>query len=225
MGWVYVIIGGLITVFTAILVEWLRKPSLEISIANQVNVDYSKSVFSRPANHAIYLGVMVRNKALPSWARWLSRDASTNCYGIISFHQLDGKDVFEHTMRARWSETPEPLPTIGIIGGKPAILTSQTMLYPPSHMTIPAGELEKLDVAAHFDNDSESYGWSNDNYFSNPIWRNPNWKLNQGNYIVKIKLISSGETNIRLFRLINDISTNNFRLENSKSEDGKLLSK
>jgi hypothetical protein len=48
-------------------------------------------------------------------------------------------------------------------------------------------EAQRLDVAAKFNYESNVYGWSNEEYFSNPVWRNPAWALRPGRYLVKVQ--------------------------------------
>jgi hypothetical protein len=86
-------------------------------------------------------------------------------------------------------------------------LASRVDVYP--------GETERLDIVGKFDNDSECYGWSNESYFSNPAWRNPNRQLQSGRYLVHVIIVSSGERHTGVFRLINDVPRQDFRLEHA----------
>ena len=81
------------------------------------------------------------------------------------------------------------------------------------------GEKERLDVAARFDTASECYGWSNESYFSDPVWRNERWKLQNQRYFVKITIVTSGEKVTKIFRLINDVSRQDFRIEPALKTD------
>ena len=86
-------------------------------------------------------------------------------------------------------------------------------------MDVYPGESQRLDVAAKFDNEAECYGWSNESYFSNPVWRNPDWTLPSGRYLVKGTVISSGEKCTGVYRLVNDVPQSDFRLEEAMPED------
>lgn len=79
------------------------------------------------------------------------------------------------------------------------------------------GEEEIFDVAARFDDEPDCYGWNNDAYFFE--WRNPYWKLERGRYLVKVKIVSSGQKCVGIFRLLNELSCNEFRLESSTTQD------
>jgi hypothetical protein len=80
-------------------------------------------------------------------------------------------------MDGRWASTPE-LPHIS----SDVILK----LLRPDPVTISVGESEYLDVITKYEKDKEAYGWNNAAYFNN--WRTPNYKLERGQYLVKISI-------------------------------------
>jgi len=229
MNWLVVlqiVVGALITIGIVVFVEYFRKPRLKLTIAKPVDVPYT----NRLANKARYLGLMVENEQLPRFVRWLSRSVAIHCYGTITFHHLDGQNVFGRSMQIRWSSSPEPLPIQGFIShwqtnwpqAKMEIFDPIRAL-PDLYMDIYPGESEGLDVAARFDDDPECYGWCNDNYFSKPPWRNSSWKLDSDRYLVKVEVTSAGVRCIAFFRLINDVPINDFRLENAQQDDYKKI--
>jgi hypothetical protein len=224
MEWVTSIIGGLIGAVIASLfviwVEYSRKPKLRLRIADPVDSSYT----NRPANQARYLCLMVENKKLPRMMRWLLRDTAAYCHGIINFYHLDGQDIFGRKMEARWSWSTEPVPMIATLpSGQQISIFDPVKLSPELHRNIHSGESERMDIAARFDSDVECYGWCNDNYFSSPRWRNPDWRLDQGRYIVKVMITYSGESRIDLFRLINDVPISAFRLVDALPGDYQLV--
>jgi hypothetical protein len=226
MDWIISIIGGLVGAIIAIsftiLIEHFRKPKLNIKIGNTENVNWS----GRPANRARWLRLRVENKELPWWARWLSRNMALHCSGLITFYHLDGQNVFGRSMQARWWGVREPLPIQIMAQGHPTMyILDPERLAPEKHRDIYAGESEQLDLAVRFDDDEECYGWCNDNYNSNPKWRNPDWKLGHERYLVEVTVVSSGgERCISLFRLVSDVPIDGFRLENPQAGDyGKIL--
>ena len=86
-----IICGGLITIATAIAVEYFRRPKLALVIENPpLDVTYTQQ---HPANHARYLRVKLRNEALPPGLRWMQRAAALQCRGEITFHHLDRQDI------------------------------------------------------------------------------------------------------------------------------------
>jgi hypothetical protein len=209
-----IILGGLITIFITIYVESQRKPRLRIGIVEPLDRSYE----GRPAKKARFLNVNVINKPLPPWASWMSRSAALQCSATISFHHLDGQNVFGRTMQGRWSKTPEPAVMQTTIGDKRIVLVP-IGVQSDSRKDIYPSDSELLNVVAKFDEEADCFGWNNDSYFSNPIWRNTDWRLSAGRYLVRIEVSSSGEKVTSLFRLINDVPQGDFRLENAQASD------
>jgi hypothetical protein len=211
--------GGIITILTAVLVEYLRTPSLKLSIeAPPLDVHYDSG---RPATAGRYLRLKLSNKALPSSMRWLQRTAALQCHGNITFHHLnDGQNVFGRAMAVRWAASPEPIPIQAITTEGVRIQIFDPMrLTTECRVDVYPGEFELLDVCARFDEDHECYGWNNEAYFSNPLWRNPAWRLDRGRYLVRVEITSSGQKCVGCFRIINDVARNDFRLETATHED------
>jgi hypothetical protein len=218
------ILGTIFSIITTIWIEVQRKPKLSIKIAPPNDSNYSER---HPAQRARFLGVLVENKALSWGVRWLSRNAASQSSAQITFYHLDAQKVFSGPMVGRWSGSPEPVPPISISGERVTIenivvsydlSTSSTLkkdIYP--------GEIEKLDIAARFDNDNDCFGWNNEAYFSDPQWRNPKWRIPSGRYLVLVQVTTSGEKTTELFRLSNDVSIDDFRLEKATSKDLELI--
>lgn len=210
-----VVLGAIIAILITIWSENLRKPNLEIRIASPADVQYK----GRPATQARSLGLELINKPLPRWARWMSRDAAIQCHGTITFHHLDGQNVFGRAMPIRWSGSPEPIAMRLVVDDKHIFIADPARFTLTPRIDVYPGEAEHLDVASRFDNEDECYGWSNESYFSNPVWRNPDWKLPSDRYLVKVTVISAGDKCTGIFRLINDVAQQDFRVEPSLPSD------
>jgi hypothetical protein len=204
-----IVLGAIIAILMTIVIENLRKPKLELRIAPPRDDSYQ----NRPANDVRFLGVKLYNKPLPKWARWMSRDTALQCHGYISFHHLDGQNVFGREMKIRWSGSDQPTAIQFVLGNQQGRIFDPSRLTLESRMDVPPGEAERLDVAGRFDDDNDCFGWNNESYFSNPVWRNPDWCLNPGRYLVKVEIISAGEKITKTFRLINDVPRQDFRLD------------
>lgn len=212
--------GGLITIGVAVFVEYFRKPRLGLKIVDPKDDNYR----DLPANRIRWLRLMVENKQIPRLLKWLSRNAAIHCSGSITFHHLDGQNVFGRSMQARWFGPREPLPITAVAeGGQRIQIFDPLRLAPEIHRDIYSGGSEQLDVVARFDNDVECYGWCNDNYRSNPPWRNPDWKLSSETHLVEVTIFCSGERYNELFRLINDVPVNAFRFEKAQPNDYKVI--
>lgn len=211
------IFGALVAMLTAIVVEYLRSPKLVLRIAPPVGIEYPPG---RPASNARYLHVFCENKK-PIWlVRWMSREAALDCYGFVSFHSVNGKNVFGKKMPLRWSDSPQPVPMEVRIGEDVGYVWDPNRMVVDSRVDIHPGTERALDTVVRFDGDSECYGWNNDSYFSNPQWRNPAWRLHPGIYHVRVIVLSGSARSVEWFRLVTGNLPNEFRLEEPPSEDG-----
>lgn len=209
------IIGAIVAGLITIWIETLRKPRLELEIVNPVDMTFQ----SQPAQEMRALRVKLTNKSLPGWIRWMYRNPALQCHGNISFHHLDGQNVFGRSMILRWAAAPEPNPLEVVIGNQRGFVFDPVRITYLQKMDIYPNESAVIDIAVKLDNEVVCYGWSNESYFSNPPWRPANWRLNQGRYIVRVTIFSSGETISKLFRLSNDVAQHDFRLEPALPSD------
>jgi len=213
-----IIIGGLITILTAMWVEYLRRPSLSLAI--------EEPPLDRPAvtgrGTSRNLRLRLRNKSLPWILRWIQRAAALQCRGEITFHHLDdGQDVLGRAMPVRWVNSPEPVapqiydlqqhqPQFYIVDFSRGSGESRIDVYP--------GEEEMLDVAVRFQGEADCYGWNNEVYGNN--WRTPRWRLPRGRYLVKVVVTSSGQKCADVFRMVNDVEQlTDFRLIKASKVD------
>lgn len=212
------LIGAVLAILTSVTIEWFRRPALRLRIDEPHDSDYSGRAVS-PAQKARYLYLTVRNLSLPWPVRWMSRNPAMDVWGIISFHHIDdGQDVFGRSMDIRWSRSTEP-PIAAVRG---VVMDSEWLRF-LHRRDIQPGEEEPMDVASRFDDDRSCYGWSNENYFSNPQWRYPRWELAAGRYIVGVEIRSSGQKFVDCFRLCNEGTRGSFRLEPAQPGDQKKI--
>jgi hypothetical protein len=205
-----VILGGLITILVAVSIEFMRRPRLVLEIAPPVDNQYPNG---HPAQRVRFLRLRVTNRALPRCLRFISRLTASQCAASITFHRLDGQRVQARAMEGRWAGLPEPVPGRIQIGGQVGEFFDSARTLVGQRIDVPAGESELLDVAAKFDDEPHFYGWSNANYFSDPIWRPSEWRLEPECLLVKVVLRSIGERFEGLFRLVGDAGLAGFRLE------------
>lgn len=209
--------GGVITILTAIGVEYLRRPRLSLAIE-----DLPKDLPS-PDGKVMrrHLRLTLRNEPLPFGARWMQRAAAIQCRGEITFHHLnDGQDIFGRAMEVRWVNSPEPIANqiVSLDDKVQFYIRDFTRAATGSRIDVYPGEEELLDVAVRFDGEAECYGWNNESYFYN--WRNPKWKLSRERYLVKAVITSSGQKCVDAFRLINDVDNRtDFRLIPASADD------
>jgi hypothetical protein len=212
-GFVGTLVGALVSIVTTVTVEYLRRPSLTLSIEDPpLDLRYDPPG-SRPATEMRSLRVKLFNKTLPRGARWMVRSAALQCRAAVTFHHLaDERDIFGRAMDGRWASTPEPAP-IAVGPPSPEGETLAIFQRPISTVDIYPGESELLDIAVRCDTDNEYYGWNNETFFSSPAWRNPRWTLDRGRYLVRVTVTSSGQKCTRRFILENSADRSAFRLE------------
>ena len=207
------IFGGFVSIGTVVVVENLRRPSLQLSKEDPPFPD-QKYPPDAPATEARFLRVILSNRT-PLWfARWVARLPALQCRAAITFHHSnDEQDIFGRAMEGRWSNTPEPVVQILTVPGTPQ--GQQIALIPQvrNWVDVNPGESEVLDIAIRLDNDPECYGWNNEAYFSTPLWRNPKWKLRPGRYLARVIVTSSGRRCVRWFQIENSVGRASFRLE------------
>jgi hypothetical protein len=205
-----VILGAIIAIVITVCVESLRKPRLTLTIEAPVEVTYGPG---SPAGRARYVRVRCGNRPLPRWFRWMARNAALQCHGTVTFYHTDGQNYFGRSMPIRWSDSTQPIDADIYIGGMQGRIVDWDKRRAEPRVEIYPGEDAPLDIAVRFDNDVECYGWTNLNYSSNPPLRNPQWKIRFGRYVVKVAVVSAGEGCEGKFRLVNDVSQWDFRLE------------
>jgi hypothetical protein len=212
--------GGLITIATAIFIEWLRKPRLVLSIEPKPLDVINNGVQFR------HLRLVLKNKPLVFGFRWMQRSAALQCNGTITFHNQDGQDVFGKAMAVRWASTPPPINASGQIVDlqQPAQLKYRIVSVTgmESIVDVYPGEEEILDVAVRINGEAECYGWNNESYFHG--YRTPDWKLGRGVYLVRVIIATSGTKCIATFRLMHEAEPlTAFRLENTSREEEKKI--
>jgi hypothetical protein len=176
-GIVEVVIGGILSIGTAIVIESLRRPSLRLEGAEPIEF---KGAPGAPDAVVRSLRVKLTNRPLVL----MQREPAVQCRAAISFHYLDRQDIFGRSMEGRWTDTPEPVLTIvRDADGKPI-----AGVVPELRQTVNVapGEGELLDIAIRIDDEPDCYGWSNQSYLSTPPWRDPNWQLKPRSFLVKV---------------------------------------
>ena len=217
--------GAIISILITIAIEYLRRPNLHLMIEQPPQeVTYQDNL--HPARFSRYLRLHLFNKPLPKWARWMLRSPAIQCKGTITFHHLDGQNVFGRAMAVRWAGSPQPLPIEGVTeDNKRFQVFDPTRLSLDSRIDVYPGDQQLLDVACRLDDDEDCFGWNNESYLQPmqaDLWRTPDWRLQPGRYLVRVSISSSGQTCVRVFRLINDVGRRDFRLEPALPGDNPI---
>jgi hypothetical protein len=81
------------------------------------------------------------------------------------------------------------------------------------HMDVYPGEHIDMNTVVRFDSDPNCFGWCNENHFSDPPWRNQNYELPHGRFLIKVVVLSSAGRHEATFLVANDRGRADFRLE------------
>lgn len=215
-----VVLGAILAILFAIFVERIRKPRLTMSVGHTDIVRPTGPNFNIGDGKS--LRVRVFAEPLRWGTRWMMRSHAVQCRDDVSFHHLDGQYLYNREMRARWAGTPEPLQVIGIDANQqPITILDPYKIVAPSEVDIAPSESETLDIVVRFDNDVECFGWSNESY--QYAWRNLVWRIPFGRYLVRVTIRSGGQSWSEVFRLINDVPRDDFRLEPAIAKDRKKV--
>jgi hypothetical protein len=214
-------LGALLSLLISIYLEYQRKPKFNFTIEDPpVDATYE----SAPAKEARFVRVQLWNRAMPKVLRWLRREAAMHCNGEIQFYHLnDGAPIFSRPMPIRWTGSDEPLSFQVLSDGKVAQVFDIAKYNSAFRRTCYPGSKETIDVAARFDDDEECYGWSNENYLPGKGWRNSDWRLQRGRYLVTVTVYSAGEKVVGAFKLENSVGKKDFRLIQTITDDVKKV--
>ena len=191
-------------------IERQRRPHLSMSVGIPGTIDQADPL-KRPAT--TFLHVRIRNRTVPRLISWVyDGEPALSCASWVSFHHLDGHQIFEKEMTARWTETPEPELQQFKVDEKVVVRVTNVQ----NTVDIPSGESTQIDVVSRIDGDDECYGWNNQSYLHN--WRHPDWKLDKGRYIARVRVKFSGREFTEAFMIVNDVGFEDFRLEPATSE-------
>ncbi len=202
-------------IFVVLLMERQRRPHLAMKVGVPGRLADSDPA-KRPAT--TWLHVQIHNVRMPKWVSWIyDRDPAFSCKATVTFHYLDGHRVFDREMNARWNETPQPkfeeLKTdVGVVSFPVEIRDT---------IDIPPGDYANVAVATRRKGEFDCFGWNNESYLYG--WQHPQWKLEKGRYIVRLKAKTGGREFVDAFLIENDVPYEDFRIEILDKKIKKLL--
>ena len=213
-------LGALLSILASIFIEYQRKPKLQFAIESPP-LDRTHS--AGPVSHSRFLRVYVSNQPMPRLFRWLGRSAAYQCTGDVQFHHPDGAAIFSRPMPVRWAGSDEPFSYPALPGGEIAQVFDLAKYNAAFRRDCFPGVAELTDIAARFDDDEDCFGWSNESYLPGKGWRNPEFRLPKGTYLVKITIHSSGDKICGVFELENSVARAHFRLLTASEEEAAKL--
>ena len=209
------LVAGIVGILIVLWIERQRRPRLTITMGQPSQIKEEDPLHRVPST---WLHVQVHNRNVPRWLAWVYHgEPALTCRAWITFHHLDGQRVFDREMKARWAGSDEPkVEIINTQEGQVARLVGAQDSF-----DIPPGDHTDVDVVFRAKAEKECYGWSNENYLHN--WRHPNWKLEKGRFIARVRIKTGGQEYTNAFLIANDVPYSDFRLVEIDKETKKRL--
>lgn len=212
-------LGAALSLLITVAIEHQKKPKLRLTIESPPLVRSNPA--GAPANDSTFLRMVVTNRRTSWPLRWLVRSAAYQCTGNIQFHYLgDGALLFQRAMPIRWANSDEPFTPQLQLGQVVEIFDPVKYNAAFRRDCFPQTP-ELVDVVARHDQDQDCYGWCNESYIKG--WRNPDFCLPPGRYLVRVTIMFSGDTTSEIFKLENSLTRSDFRLLPATDEDKDKL--
>jgi len=201
--WVIAIVA-ILALVTPYLLGWVRRAKLEIGIGQTTGEGRTWR----------FLHLTIYNKPLGRPWRWVERrEPASGCHVKLAFIDSETNETKFQPILARWSPTPEPLRITEIGGQLKQVVEPALVVAGERYSLDPTDEGANVAVAVKHEGENEAYAFNGYSYYY-PKWSNPDWKLPQGEYIVRATAISGQESVSREFKLVNrGVNFENFRLE------------
>ena len=191
------IVLGAAALVVMLLVEWLKRPRLEIAPARWQAAGPVPWTFA---------AVEVKNRPLfPLLRSFLVRDSAQSCEVTLEFREPGKRQLAIPSVPARWSAQPEPLRSVPVQGpsGTTFAVQYDPSLVPQSlRLDVPAGDTGREIGVAVLRSDGTAHAWGAQSY-AYVDWKNPDWVLQRQVYEVTVIARASGVTARHRFTLDN----------------------
>ncbi len=200
------IVVGAAALLLVLVVEWLKRPRLQILPA------YWRASLPVPW---VFAAVQIRNRPLcRPLQTFLVRGSALGCEVTLEFRTPGQTQLAMPEVAARWSGQPEPIKSVPVVTSGSAAPTGAQVgvtyvtQYDPTlvpqtlRYDVPAAETGQEVAIAVLRSDGTAHAWGAESY-GFPDWKNPQWQLNQQVYEVTVRAQASGLSTSRRFRLDN----------------------
>jgi hypothetical protein len=212
------LVGAVLSILLSLFIEFARAPKLIM-----VPMDPDVRPYVDANRTATWLRVKLQNLPFPRF-QWLNRVAAMQCQGDIQFHdRTTGAPIFKRRMPIRWSGSDEPSTPVPTANGTIEWRFDAVKYNAALTRNCYTGPGELIDVVGRYDHDSECYGWSNETYFPDKGWRNPDWRIPSGTYLVKVTVSWAAGKKTSAFVLDNSQARDKFCLLPATTQDLSTL--
>jgi len=199
------LVAGVVGILIVLWIERQRRPRISMKVGERTSLPDDDPL----GRACTWAHIAICNGKTPRWLSWVyDGDPALACRAWISFHHaIDGHRLYSNEMVARWSEAPQPrVVTVPTEKGTAALLENTY-----DTVDIPTGECANIAPVCRPIGGDECYGWNNRSYVHS--FKDPDWKLDKGRYIARIRVKTAGREFVDAFLIINDISYKEFRVE------------
>ena len=187
-GLVGVFFSGFVGALIALWLNKINNPDLDIIALEDSNVELNYGPERPVSGRCKFFRLKVINKPLNKYfSIFFSRETAQQLNAFITFKEL-GK-----TMKGRWSGTLELAYTDVYNTIRLANFPEPVSLYP--------GDNTILDVFAKFETYDHAYGWNNEAYLDNNLWKTEAYKLLPGDYNIEVIIAGTNATARKTFEI------------------------
>lgn len=207
-------VASLFAVMIVLAIERSRKPKLRFAIER----DHPPVLDGRR-----FLRLHVYNEPIsPLLGIFVPRSPALMCRASLMFLHEDNQPVFSRGQRmvGRWSRTPEPVLPFTIDPKTKQVLLLRDPTRTRDEVDISPGRdsYEILDVVVRAPGSDSCQGWHN-GIIQHPDPRPTEvFELLKGRFRVIVTVTTGGEEFSRVFRIVNDVGLEHFRLEDIEQQ-------
>ncbi|MEM4379496.1 MAG: hypothetical protein QXL01_02265 [Thermoplasmatales archaeon] len=173
-------LGIFASAIAAILIDYSTRPFLALGLDDSPPVQGQSP--GSPA-HAFY---HLKVKNMP--AKWplSGRRPAWSCQATIEVLSEDGRHSLFGPIPARWVSQPEPIVSF-ISAGNVIHFPDVAKMIAGRKIDIHSHEDQKIVIAVKFEGETDCFLFTNESY-AFPRWSNPQWKLGQGRYRLRVTI-------------------------------------
>jgi hypothetical protein len=166
----------IVAVVIFILVEWLRKPSLEIQFKDEPA--------TKDARRWVHVFVYNRPR------RFIMRSPAAECRSKVTYTNLETGET-KGPIETKWASKPGPVSIELGSSGRPVGYSIDERTLALSRIeTIPAAaEPKGLDIAVKFDGETDAWIWTPESYYGH---KKLEYRLTEGTYKIRVRIESPG---------------------------------
>lgn len=202
--------AAIFSAFVVLFIEMALRPKLKLNIEDNAPINEKGFKFLR---------IVIENKSL-CWPliNIMDRRPAYQVTAIIQFLTETNTPIFSEKklMQGRWGNTPEPVRPISVNNNtinRPSVTFMYDLSSTKESLDISSGSKEPLDIVMRKPDEDGCRGWNN-RVIGNPnVQKKDQYELKSGRYHAFVKVETSGKVYYGLYRIVCDVSIEDFRLE------------